>query len=312
MDIVSQITQWIYPLIELAVVICCFIYIKHKIGMLLGIAFSLMLLSSLTWRLASYINGLYDFDLTSIYEVLGYVNLIIYLVSSGLIIVAIIKIGELVTSNSAPAGQSGTQSILPPASGKPLGSVLLYMLPAAIGAIVVVIGIVILADRHGEDEGLFVVMLGLMVVLYSSIYFLVVLYRLWHFIIQTSKAEGLTPSIESPGKAVGFLFIPLFSYYWAFIAFGKLPKDLNAIANQRGFSNGISDSMGILVAVFSVISVIPILGYITGAILMFVLVPIFLSQSIRLVAALQGAGSKRSDGSSLGGSNVGENELEGC
>ena len=310
MDIVSQITQWIYPLIELVIVICCFIYIKHKIGMLLGIAFSLMLFSSLTWRIISFSNG--SVDLTIIYSALGYITPVLYLVSSGLIIVAIINIGELVASSSAPSSQSGSQSILPGASGKPLGSVLLYILPAIVGALVVAAGFIILVDQHGEDEGLLVVMLGIIVILYSSIYFLVVLYRLWNFVIQTSKVEGLTPSIESPGKAVGFLFIPLFSYYWAFIAFGKLPKDLNAIANKRGFSNGISDSMGIIVAIFSVISVIPLLGYVTGAVLMFVLVPIFLSQSIRMVAALQGTGSESSIGSSVESGNADENDLEGC
>jgi len=306
MDIVSQITQWIYPLVELVVVICCFIYIKHKIGILLGVAFSLILISSFIWRIVDLTGD--NFDLTLIYSILGAVNLVLYLVSSGLIIVAIIKIGELVTSSSMSSGQSGKQSILPAASGKPLGSVPLYILPAAIGAVVVIIGFVILAERHGEEEGVLVMMLGLIVILSSSIYFLVVMYRLWNFVIETSKAEGLTPSIESPGKAVGFLFIPLFSYYWAFIAFGKLPKDLNAIANKRGFSNGISDSMGIIIAVFSVISVIPLLGYITAAILMFVLIPIFLSQSIRMVAALQSAASE----GSVEGSNMDENELEGC
>jgi len=48
----------------------------------------------------------------------------------------------------------------------------------------------------------------------------VVLYKFWQ-VIQDGHARTI------PGKAVGFLFIPIFSYYWLFVAYFGLAMDLN-------------------------------------------------------------------------------------
>ena len=310
MGVISQFLQWIYPLGDLVIAICCFVYIKHKAGMLLGIAFSLLAFISLTWKIANMMSGVFDYDISIAYQIFGVTNPILFLVAVGLIITAVIKLGEIIASGTEFSDQTSASTVLGNinatliGSSKSLGNVLIYIISAVAGAIFIGAGILLLAERHSEEEAFVVLFLGLVILLFSSIYFLVVLYRLWKYAITTAKVEGLTPSIESPGKAVGFLFIPLFGYYWAFIALGKLPKDLNAIANKRRFSNGISDGLGIVLAVFAVLSVIPFIGYVTSLILTFVLVPIFLSQSIRMVASLQSAGT---DDHGLG-----ENDLDGC
>jgi hypothetical protein len=56
----------------------------------------------------------------------------------------------------------------------------------------------------------------------SGIFFYINLYRAW-----SCLAAGM-PS-TSPGKAVGFLFIPLFNLYWMFVAIAGLPRDWNRI-----------------------------------------------------------------------------------
>lgn len=57
----------------------------------------------------------------------------------------------------------------------------------------------------------------------------ILIYKLWK-VVQDGYAS------TSAGRAVGFLFIPLFSYYWMFRAFWGLSKDLNGYID-RHFAN---------------------------------------------------------------------------
>jgi hypothetical protein len=212
-------------------------------------------------------------------------------------IIAIIKIGELLKTGHKFSTQQSPGSVgdtdrprldsLQTDMVKPAGNILIYLVPFLFGVAALLIGIVMLFDRHNEDEVMILFLIGSGFVLFSTIYFLVVLYRLWDFTIQASKRLGLRPDIDSPGKAVGFLFIPLFSYYWIFVACGKLPVNLNAIAEKKGYARGASEIMGIIIAVLSLVSIIPFLGYVTGAVTAFILVPVFLQQNIKVVNALQ-------------------------
>ena len=54
----------------------------------------------------------------------------------------------------------------------------------------------------------------------------VFLYRAWH-ILQPGKAR------TSPGKAVGFLFIPLFNLYWVFVSYPGWAYDWNRIRKSH-------------------------------------------------------------------------------
>jgi len=55
------------------------------------------------------------------------------------------------------------------------------------------------------------------------------LYKAWD-LIQDGKPR------TSPGLAVGFLFIPVFSLYWIFVAFWGLAQDLNGYAEEHDMS----------------------------------------------------------------------------
>jgi Na+/proline symporter len=62
---------------------------------------------------------------------------------------------------------------------------------------------------------------------------LVLLYKAW-----TAIQHGPVPVRTTPGKAVGFLFIPFFNCYWIFQALWGWTKDYNAVAacrNPQGF-----------------------------------------------------------------------------
>jgi hypothetical protein len=56
--------------------------------------------------------------------------------------------------------------------------------------------------------------------------FLVLLYNFWK-ILQDGYAA------VTPGKAVGFLFIPLFNFYWAFRAFWGLAQEQNKFIDRH-------------------------------------------------------------------------------
>jgi hypothetical protein len=94
--------------------------------------------------------------------------------------------------------------------------------------------------------------------------------------------KGLSTSIETHREAVGFLFIPLYSFYWVFIGIGKLPKDLNALAKSYDINNIISQDLAYGIGILSVISIIPYIGIVTSAIAVFVLQPLLIYRSIQL------------------------------
>lgn len=60
----------------------------------------------------------------------------------------------------------------------------------------------------------------------AAVLFLVLLYNFWK-ILQDGYAE------VTPGKAVGFLFIPFFNFYWAFKAFWGLAKEQNNFIDRH-------------------------------------------------------------------------------
>lgn len=68
----------------------------------------------------------------------------------------------------------------------------------------------------------------------SVVLFLIILYRNWQ-LIQDGYAR------TTPGKAVGFLFIPFFNLYWIFEAYSGLVKDTNAYINRHALPIKMQD-----------------------------------------------------------------------
>jgi len=66
---------------------------------------------------------------------------------------------------------------------------------------------------------------GWVVLILSMIFFYINLYRAW-FCLQAGGPQ------TTPGKAVGFLFIPFFNIYWIFIGINGLAKDWNRIVSS--------------------------------------------------------------------------------
>ncbi len=68
-------------------------------------------------------------------------------------------------------------------------------------------------------------MLGIIASIFSWILFYIYIYRAW-------VCLQLGAPRTTPGKAVGFLFIPFFNIYWFFVAINGLPKDWNRIVSS--------------------------------------------------------------------------------
>ena len=94
--------------------------------------------------------------------------------------------------------------------------------------------------------------------LIGAIAFWVLIYKAWAA-IQDGHAR------TTPGKALGFLFIPIFNIYWLFVALGSWGKEFNSFAGRRGVV-GFRASEGLFVAhcVFSIIAVLAPIALFTG------------------------------------------------
>ncbi len=115
---------------------------------------------------------------------------------------------------------------------------------------------------------------ALLALIVGGIYFLVVLYRAWA-IVQDGHAT------TTPGAAVGFLFIPLFQFYWIFVATLGLAKALNGFADRhRLAAPRASVLLGGTLAVYYVVAAIPFLGS-GAAVLNLLIVPLFMQSIYR-------------------------------
>jgi len=78
--------------------------------------------------------------------------------------------------------------------------------------------------------------------LVSSISACMLLYQLWK-LIPANIAR------TTPGKAVGFCFIPVFNIYWVFVAFNGLGKDMNKILQQCRIQYQINEWYGLVTSI---------------------------------------------------------------
>ena len=90
----------------------------------------------------------------------------------------------------------------------------------------------------------------------------------------------------TPGKAVGFLFIPLFNLYWVFQVFYGLAKDYNRIVKERSLGlNLISEGLALTYCILILFSVIPIVGIFIG-IITFILLLVFICKAYKAIDKL--------------------------
>ena len=170
---------------------------------------------------------------------------------------------------------------------KAFGNVGLYITLLYGGLAVAAMGLPLAETRTREGVTFAVVVgVGLILVVAAETYFMVLLYRVWRFAISRSRDYALAPSIQTAGRAIGFLFIPLFGLYWVFRAFGKLARDLNGIAAATGSREMMPIHLGTVLASLMLISVIPVIGLVAGLVGGFLISPLFIYRTLVVCAAL--------------------------
>ncbi|MFT3784658.1 MAG: hypothetical protein QM770_00640 [Tepidisphaeraceae bacterium] len=100
----------------------------------------------------------------------------------------------------------------------------------------------------------------------------IVLYRGWTVAQPARFLSPMNAQMPTPGKAVGFMFIPFFNVYWHFVALPGLYQKLNMLLGQRGHPLRLPEGLATTAAILLACGVIPYLGLIPafcGLILMY-------------------------------------------
>jgi hypothetical protein len=130
-----------------------------------------------------------------------------------------------------------------------------------------------------EDLGPVVLILGLALVVYAVVIQCVVLHRMWGAI------QG-GASRTTPGKAVGFLFIPFFNCYWIFQALWGWAVDFNRAVQERGLrSPRAPEGLAMTVCVLTVVAIVPFVG-VLAALVNLAFLGVFFAKAVNCVHGL--------------------------
>lgn len=294
MELMQGVEDFINAVVYLGLLIYCLMQLRKKGMVFLSIGIGLLFINSSGWLAFSLLINRISYEFYDIfYMTLAQFNFAANLLFALFFMLGIYQITRSLDKNDDETTQTHRiKDLTPP---RKFGNTGLYVSMLITGFFLMVLGtlfIVIIDANGGSDAGLIImgiaIFFGFIIMTISWIYFCVLLYRVWKFAIVESRRHNLKPSVDTPGKAVGFLFIPFFNFYWIFKAYGSLPKDLNAIARAKNINAAISEGLGISLAVICLLSIIPFIGYILGLVVL-ILAPIFISSSISISKKLSEA-----------------------
>lgn len=102
------------------------------------------------------------------------------------------------------------------------------------------------------------ILLGCAAILYGASIWYVLLYKAWS-IIQDGNAS------TTPEKAVGFIFIPFYNFYWIFKSWHSFARDYNLYLARYGLkSPKMKESLFLAFCILFICITVPILNYIAG------------------------------------------------
>lgn len=96
--------------------------------------------------------------------------------------------------------------------------------------------------------------------------------------LKHSRLPKVRPDDFSAGRAIGFLFIPFFNFYWIFVFWTRLVQRINFQFKLRGQLPPVAEELGVAVAILTILSMIPVLGIVTAAVNWLILLPILSAQ----------------------------------
>jgi hypothetical protein len=156
-----------------------------------------------------------------------------------------------------------------------------------LGLLLLLVGIATIAGSRGRDadavvRGVFFIVQAYIPILFAAVVMLVLVYKMWAA-IQDGQVR------TTPGKALGFLFIPFFNFYWVFQVFPGFADDYNAYATRHSL-NVPRLERGIFLAycILTLCALVPILGMLC-VVVNFVIALIMISRICDAVNALAAA-----------------------
>ncbi len=111
---------------------------------------------------------------------------------------------------------------------------------------------------------------GLLGVVVAIMWFKI-LYIAWDSIQSLREEDPSESGMPTPGKAVGFCFIPFFNFYWIFVALAGLAKRMNKFVKNRDIEHDvISTTLAVSVPVLLIIGIIGWVTYPLALILFYI------------------------------------------
>lgn len=140
-----------------------------------------------------------------------------------------------------------------------IGLIITAFVLNSIGGIVDVMSGAVDSNSEELTTGMIIAAIGAIPGMILYVLFFVYLYRCWKIV--NIASNGQTKS--TPGKAVGFLFIPAFNLYWIFVGFYGWATEYNRLL---GNSNGKPVIAGLFLTycILLIISIIPFMIILTA------------------------------------------------
>lgn len=180
-------------------------------------------------------------------------------------------------------------STMPPLS--PGLRLCLMFVPGIIGAVASVGSLMLMQQRQSQDVAFALLGVSLIFVIVSMIAFLMTIHALWQTIQAPPTGVGIQGVARTtPGKAVGFMFIPFYSLYWVFQVWVGLAADMNKTLDMRGVNaSRLSTGLAIAISVCTLLSMIPYFGLLAW-LANLIMVPMFLWRAFAAANALRTGG----------------------
>ena len=162
---------------------------------------------------------------------------------------------------AAPAGGgTPTRAMFPmPLKGGANFGLWLGLILAYLAA--VILGVVIMASAGYDDVqqavGGVVIAVGVLLLIGAMVVGAINIYRSW------VGLQGLPGVSTTPGKGVGFCFIPFFNLYWVFIVFSKWSQDYNKFvrANNLQGAPAVNEGLFLACSILIVAGAVPLINY---------------------------------------------------
>jgi len=160
---------------------------------------------------------------------------------------------------------------------------LLYM-----GATACAAGLILTASREGDDFFTYALLVpGLCAMAGGTVCAGVMVFRCWTRIDRYARRVTSIKSTLDPGAAVALAFISVVNLFGAFIGLGRLPRELNQLAQALGLERTAPRDLGYLTAIMLLCSGIPVLGIMTAIVAALIFMPVLVCSCSSLSESIE-------------------------